>query len=134
MPQAQLSDADKDRQQLRTRVHRQSEDIEQLRSQCRAIQNNYDHQVVEHAGAVNKLNAVEVALKAASEKVRQQQDIVTQAQRQKVLFLIATAMFSCSQVCSNAASLEIATVQLWHSGYEPFHPNHVHCRRMLRQS
>ncbi|CAL8467199.1 g6735 [Coccomyxa elongata] len=80
---AQLSDADKDMQQLRTRVHRQSEDIEQLRSQCRAIQKNYDHQVVEHAGAVNKLNAVEVALKAASEKVRQQQEIVTQAQRQK---------------------------------------------------
>lgn len=103
MPQAQLSDADKDRQQLRTRVHRQSEDIEQLRSQCRAIQNNYDHQVVEHAGAVNKLNAVEVALKAASEKVRQQQDIVTQAQRQKVLFLIATAMFSCSHVHRCAA-------------------------------
>ena len=86
MLQAQLSDADKDRQQLSTRVRRQSEDIEQLRSQCRAIQSNYDHQVVEHAGAVNKLNAVEVALKAASEKVRQQEDIVAHAQRKKVFF------------------------------------------------
>ncbi len=83
--QAQLADIDKDRQQLGLRLRRQAEDIEQLRNQRRSVQTNYDHQVVEHAAAVNKLNASEVALKSASERIRQQQDAVAKAQREKVL-------------------------------------------------
>lgn len=69
---------------METRLKRQYEDIEQLRTQYRSVQSSYDRQVVEHAAAVNKLNAVEVALKAASEKAQQQEDALSHAQRQKV--------------------------------------------------
>ena len=84
MLQAQLADKDKDKQQLGTRLRRQDEDIKQLRSQCRSVQTSYDRQVVEHAAAVNKLNALDVAYKSASDRLRQQEDAVAQAQREKV--------------------------------------------------
>ncbi|KAK9917001.1 hypothetical protein WJX75_009773 [Coccomyxa subellipsoidea] len=80
---AQLADKDKDKQQLGTRLRRQDEDIKQLRSQCRSVQTSYDRQVVEHAAAVNKLNALDVAYKSASDRLRQQEDAVAQAQREK---------------------------------------------------
>lgn len=86
--QVQLEDNEHQIRQLELRVNLQTNDIVQLRSDCRTAHESFNRQVLVHADALKELAAAESKLKSASQGLEKCETALAAAQQEKVLMTL----------------------------------------------